>query len=452
MIIGYSCKDDPNCIRCFESGCSDCAGNYFLNSSKQCEKCYDPNCVTCYGKRQRDCWICGYEKRYLLLDDYSCTDCNLDGYYKTVQACKKCLPQCKNCEINNYLCTSCESGYFFQGYTCFKCIPNCQNCNNAITCQLCQSGYFLKGYSCIECIPNCQNCNNETTCELCQSGYHIHEQTNQCVICSQQSGYYISGKYCKQCNVACKECSGPTDLDCTICNQFYFQIDKTTKRCQICPNNAYLSSSNQDSNQNYCLVCSCQQCESGHILFNLKQCTQSCESVGSNYIYDSLTNTCTCQQGYNYLVRNPYKNNFDCSNGKGYGYFCDSHNICFQCSQNCSSCTDIQTCIKCNEGSYLWQNACSQNCFPDLNIFPNTQKGICECPEGYNLEYLKSPVQGQMLQEIMVSVLFIFIGITIKEMQNTANEDKRKVIEESRTRNFSSSSIYQKKRLFKNNI
>ncbi|EAR88510.3 hypothetical protein TTHERM_00176920 (macronuclear) [Tetrahymena thermophila SB210] len=216
MIIGFSCSNDPNCIRCFESGCSACADNYFLNSSKQCEKCFDPNCVSCKGKRQIDCWACGYEKRYLLEEDSSCTDCNLDGYYKKVQFCLKCLPQCKNCKENNYLCTSCESGYFFNEYTCFKCIPNCQNCNNAITCQLCQSGYFLKGYSCIECIPNCQNCNNETTCELCQSGYHIHEQTNQCVICSQQSGYYISGKYCKQCNVACKECSGPTDLDCTI--------------------------------------------------------------------------------------------------------------------------------------------------------------------------------------------------------------------------------------------
>ncbi|EWS76207.1 variant specific surface protein S2, putative (macronuclear) [Tetrahymena thermophila SB210] len=127
---------------------------------------------------------------------------------------------------------------------CEECSPGCKNCESDNFCSQCQSGYYIENNICNECLPNCQNCNNKITCELCQSGYHIHEQTNQCVICSQQLGYYISGKYCKQCNVACKECSGPTDLDCTICNQFYFQIDTTTKRCQTCPNNAYLNSSN----------------------------------------------------------------------------------------------------------------------------------------------------------------------------------------------------------------
>ncbi|KAL4469505.1 hypothetical protein ABPG74_004758 [Tetrahymena malaccensis] len=436
-----------NCIACSDNtNCSKCSPGYFINASNQCEKCFDPNCLTCSGKNQQDCTTCNSIKQYFLQDDHSCTDCNLDGYYKNSQQCSKCIQNCIICSDNSE-CSKCSTGYFINASNqCEKCFdPNCLKCSgkNQQDCTSCNSvkpyflqddhsctdcafnGYFLSSKNCLKCVPNCYNCSNTSTCDLCQPGYQVHEQTNPCVVCSQQSGYYVSGKYCKQCNIACKECSGPSDLDCIKCNQLYFQIDTTSKRCQTCPNDAYLISSeqncqtckyqctlcenvqssysmltidkNQNSNSNYCLVCSCQQCIRGYILFNQKQCTQRCDSIGSNYIYNSSTNTCDCQQGYNYQVRNPYKNNFDCSKDKGYGYYCDSHNICLQCSENCSSCSDSLTCTKCKEGSYLWQNACYKNCFQQLNIVPNMQKGICECPEGYNLEQLSTPIQGQIV-------------------------------------------------------
>ncbi|KAL4488070.1 hypothetical protein ABPG72_009408 [Tetrahymena utriculariae] len=436
-----------NCITCFNSStCSKCSPGYYIDSTQQCQKCYDPFCDQCSSANKSDCTLCQQSslKLYLLIDDNSCSNCNLEGYFKNTILCSKCIQNCITCSDSS-TCSKCSPGYFVnQSNQCEKCFdPNCLICssNNKDDCTSCNSvklyflsddhsctdckfdGYYIQSNNCLKCIPNCLTCLNGNTCDLCQSGYHVHEQTNQCVICSQQSGYYVSGRYCKQCNIACKECSGPTDQDCSICNEFYFQIDPTTNRCQTCPNNSYLISSkqncqkcnyqcilcnnitlsysmlaideSQNSNQIYCLVCSCQQCKSSYILFNQKQCTQSCESIGSNYIYNYSTNTCNCQQGYNYLVRNPYKNNFDCSNGSGYGYYCDSNNICLQCSQNCNSCSDSQTCTKCNEGSYLWQNACYKNCFPDLNIVPNIQTGNCECPDGYNFEKLNTPKEGQ---------------------------------------------------------
>ncbi|KAL4467882.1 hypothetical protein ABPG74_013217 [Tetrahymena malaccensis] len=234
-----------------------------------------------------------------------------------------------------------------------------------------------------------------------------------------------------------------------------FQQDQSqsSKRCQKCPNSSYLSSSNQncskcnyecircseidkqysmisiDSSQNnsesYCLVCSCAQCSTGYILFNQKQCTSNCENIGDNYKYNPLTNTCQCVQGFSYLVKNKADNKFDCTQGYGYGYFCDAQNQCYPCSENCSTCSNANICQKCNQGSYLWQNFCYPNCFPSLNIVPNNETGVCECPEGYVQKQLMNLTQGQkIICQLILKIKRIRLinSLIINQNDSTTNE------------------------------
>ncbi|KAL4477519.1 hypothetical protein ABPG74_002669 [Tetrahymena malaccensis] len=297
-----------------------------------------------------------------------------------------------------------------------QCNPGCVCTNQSglyILCNNCQPNLIY--------YPDTSDCKISNNCNGSSTVYSGMCCMSFCTVCNYANS---QGSQCIKCNAACNQCTGPTDQDCKQCNYLFFQVDPTnSKRCVKCPNNSYLNSSNKNcsncdyqcipcrsvdnnysmlqldsavsNNQDYCLVCSCRSCKNGYIKFNQKQCTSSCDSIGNNYEYNSSTNSCQCQAGYSYLVKNPYKNNFDCTQGYGFGYYCESNNICFKCIQNCSSCTDQKSCLKCNNGSYLWQNNCFSDCFPNLNIIPNADKGICECPQGYILQKLNPPIDGQ---------------------------------------------------------
>ncbi|KAL4461988.1 hypothetical protein ABPG74_000833 [Tetrahymena malaccensis] len=283
-------------------------------------------------------------------------------------------------------------------------------CNNNCICQI-SYGYT---YACSSCATGYIFFSSSLSCDIpsnCNQGQNIYNGICCPIKCLG---------FCKQCNVACKQCIGPTDQDCLLCSSSYFEIDnRQTKQCVKYFNN-YLKSSSQNcsncnyqyiicstvtetysmlqidqtmqNNQNYCQVCSCLQCQSGYVKFNEKQCTIDCDQVGQNYEYNTQTNSCQCQAGYNYQVKNPYNKKFDCTQGYGFGYYCNDQNQCFQCSDNCIACSDAQTCTKCNNGSFLWLNNCINECFPNLNIVQNTEQGICECPQGYFLQNLQYPI------------------------------------------------------------
>ncbi|KAL4477517.1 hypothetical protein ABPG74_002667, partial [Tetrahymena malaccensis] len=307
-------------------------------------------------------------------------------------------------------CSYCESGYIFY--------PTNNDCKKP---DICQNGSGLVidisngQMCCIDCCQQCnwQNADGSQNCTQCISGYELIG--NRCYENCKSNFYRDQDK---------SQCTGTTDQDCTLCNQLYFQFDKISKRCQKCPNNQYLQSSNQfcstcdyqcipcnsipftfstfqiDSNlitsQDYCLVCSCKQCQDGFIKFNEQQCIASCDLIGSNYVFDSSTNSCQCQPGYKYQIQNPFKNNFDCTQGLSQGYYCNDQNKCLKCNQNCIQCSDSQNCQKCNKGYYLWENNCNSSCFPNLSVVPNENSGKCECAQGYILQKLQNPIQNQL--------------------------------------------------------
>ncbi|KAL4478454.1 hypothetical protein ABPG74_006689 [Tetrahymena malaccensis] len=295
-------------------------------------------------------------------------------------------------------CHSCLPGFFYFG--------EFDKCSHPETCKSNDGSKIMgNGMCCTDFCVFCFWIDRIQKCSECSKGKYLKK------IDEANDKYNL----CIKCNEACKECVGPTDQDCKSCNQFYFQIDKSSpKRCLKCPNKQYLKSSEQNCSNcdyqcvlcdsaleqysmlikeaslmstggEYCLICSCKQCLSEYIKFNQNQCTKSCENIGQNFQYDQVTNSCQCKLGHNYLIKNPFKKNFDCSKEISYEYYCDSNNNCFKCSQDCLKCSNSQTCIKCKEGSYLWQNRCYTDCLPELNIVPNLEKGVCECPQGYEL-------------------------------------------------------------------
>ncbi|KAL4477521.1 hypothetical protein ABPG74_002671 [Tetrahymena malaccensis] len=343
-------------------------------------------------------------------DDYNKNLKNvLSPINRKLSSCNKnCL--CVNAPGNYPLCTGCKSNLIYY--------PSVNYCQDPSICNSTPGSTVIPGMCCMNYCLMCNFANPQgsQTCQQCQAGYDLI--ANNCYQ-KCQNGTYRYPNYS-----SCNQCTGPTDQDCKQCNNLYFQVDpNNSKRCVKCPNNSYLNSSNKNcsncdyqcipcssvdndysmlqldsavnNNQDYCLVCNCKLCENGYIKFNQKQCTSSCDSIGNNYEYNSTNNSCQCQAGYNYLVKNPYKNNFDCTQGYGFGYYCDSNNVCFKCIQNCSSCTDSKSCLKCKNESYLWQNTCFTDCFPKLNILPNADKGTCECPQGYILQQLNPSIDGQ---------------------------------------------------------
>ncbi|KAL4496530.1 hypothetical protein ABPG72_015891 [Tetrahymena utriculariae] len=323
------------------------------------------------------------------------------------------------------------------------------------------SGELIKHRNLSDCNNNCI-CNGSGAfpkCSYCKPGYIFYPTNNDCkttnvctgsgFVLDQSNGQMCCIFCCQKCNwqnsdgsQSCTECISGYELigkQCyENCRPGTYRFNTQCKRCQKCPNDQYLKSSNQfcstcdyqcipcnsipftfsifqmDSslitNQDYCLVCSCKQCQNGYIKFNDQQCIASCDQVGSNYEYVSSTNSCQCQPGYKYLTQNPFKNTLDCTQGQGQGYYCNNQNKCFKCSQNCNECSDSLTCQKCNKGFYVWENNCNSSCFPDLNIVPNENSGVCECPQGYILRQLQTPLQNQqkvcqldlILQEIHI--------------------------------------------------
>ncbi|EAR96587.3 zinc finger lsd1 subclass family protein (macronuclear) [Tetrahymena thermophila SB210] len=451
---GTNLYPDRSCKFC------DLTNKQFLDTHHICQSC-DSSCQQCSGPSSIQCISCPSGTN--LFPDNSCRFCDKANkkYLDSSNVCRDCDQTCQTCSgPTTTQCLTCTSGtnfypdktcrfcdiankqYLDSSNICQQCDVTCQTCNGSAptSCLTCPNGTSLyPDRSCKVCnTSNKQYIDSQQSCQYCDSSCQTCDGSSPDNCLSCPSGYFKQGNKCIQCNAACKECIGTSDQDCIECNQLYFQFDKNTKICQKCPNDQYLKYSNQscsncdyqcipcnsipltfsmfqiDSNlsssQDYCLVCSCKQCLSGYVKFNDQQCIASCDEIGSNYQYDSSTNSCQCQPGYNYQVKNPIKNNFDCAQGYGQGYYCNDSNKCFQCSQNCSQCSDIQTCQKCGKGFYLWKNNCYSSCFPDLNIVPNENSGECECTQGYFLQKLSTPIQNQFdscqlvlaLQEIQI--------------------------------------------------
>ncbi|KAH0570842.1 Cysteine-rich membrane protein 2 [Spironucleus salmonicida] len=389
ILQGNACKACPvNCLNCSSTTtCTKCQDNSIL-AARTCTKCED-NCLACASDS-----VCGICREGFILQNEKCLKMDCDGnqpcqtkqkfmqnktvsrYVKRPQHCKKlnkkglcdqCIDTyvavngyCKDCPlgcvdcISLQVCNKCRQYFFLNpqkecklcGSSCAICtsVDNCTQCvgshalyqnkcymkgdNQCNDEDLCETKEFCKlqtwGNKCRSCLANCQICKDATTCDLCVEGY-----------------YFENGK-CNPCQSQCKTCENKTS--CLSCNdgldlsgikQCIEQLCTVSKPCvegQFCE---LIDSGNKCTKCNAsCKTCSasttCDSCETGLDLSTSKKCVEN---------QCSDTHQCT-------------KSHF-CQN-------LETGNICKNCSENCLSCTDSNTCTSCNSAFYLDSKVCKK--------------------------------------------------------------------------------------------
>lgn len=177
-----------------------------------------------------------------------------------------CPTPCNQCIVqnNNVQCTSCLTGYFYNG-----------NCLSS-----CPSGYYIQPstLSCQKCPSLCLICDNNTNCLTCSNSLYSPPNCNASnIVCLANQYVEPSNSSCVNCNTACATCYGPSAAQCTSCVNLtgvvYYLLGSSC--LTDCPGgyvrNATINKCTQCSVTN-CLNCNqssttCTACYSGYILF-----------------------------------------------------------------------------------------------------------------------------------------------------------------------------------------
>ncbi|BFU26633.1 protein kinase, putative [Entamoeba histolytica HM-1:IMSS-B] len=254
---------------------------------------------------------------------------------------------------------------------------------------------------------------------------------------SCSTGCYKNGRFCKRCDSTCFDCMFQSDF-CTECNGTRYLVNNECKECSTsfgkncrkcdeesgctdCPSGNQMNSkicqpcNNFDPN---CLLCSnnqCQSCSNGFYIANngkCNSCLKNTATLGNNCL-ECISNVCykcsngspgqytllggkcvTCPEKYSHCKQCNDRQCLSCEENTGYYY---SNGECKQCSSHCLSCSNSNTCTKCQDGYYLSGKKCvscsTRNCkLCDVNscfsCLENSylSKGICTtCQNKYPL-------------------------------------------------------------------
>ena len=135
-MVNNQCQPDLSCNS--TAACLDCPATYLL-SSGQCQDCQSAgqHCAECSAA-----------------DRSRCVDC-LEGYALESGGCSPCATGCKKCLSPAY-CVECEAGYFDVMHengtgtgVCKMCEQVCSECwKTSKQCTSCASGYYFNGWKC----------------------------------------------------------------------------------------------------------------------------------------------------------------------------------------------------------------------------------------------------------------------------------------------------------------
>ncbi|KAL4469881.1 hypothetical protein ABPG72_011102 [Tetrahymena utriculariae] len=403
----YYCRQcSESCLICNNStSCTICKQGYYLNGNI-CSPC-DSSCLSCFGPGSNNCLICQQSGYYISIkqnnicilqcdtsqQQYVDNTTNLQQMY-CKQCDKSCLTcsngtSCLTCNDGDYiigsLCSQCQLGYFMTDNQCTKCDDSCQSCSgqgpsNCVVCSqldfyisssqnnicvsqcdLTQSQYIdnitnPQQMYCRKCPSSCQSCNNDTNCTSCIQGYFLNQ--NQCF----------------QCDSSCLTCLGPGHTNCIVCAQAnsYISVKQNNSCVSVCDTTqAQYIDTLSNPLQNYCRLCNsqcqtcssqqiCTQCIQGYYLnqYQCNQCNSSCQSCSGGSESDCII----CQQ-QGYYISTQQNNTCVTQCDVHQGQYIDNTTnpkqmYCRQCSSNCLTCQDQNTCIYCIEGYFLNQNQC----------------------------------------------------------------------------------------------
>ena len=337
--------------------------------------CYE-TCSQCNGRgneNNHNCISCSNSRGYYLKENGNKNCFNtttieqgyyFDNYYKEFKKCfYRCLTCSKNGDITNNNCDKCNNtkGYYFDINQI-----NCVNKNEL------PSNYYLD----IEeekfklCNNSCYSCNGptENNCTSCDNVTYFFKENDNSGKCFDDNtigiGYYLDGidKLYKKCNGRCDTCNeggSETNSSCLTCNNnedFYFAQNYYHHcfKSNELPANYYL-----DQEQNIFKLCneSCFSCD-GPFYNN---CT-SCDNVTYFFKENDLNKIC-------------YKNI-----SLEEGYYLDKNANLYRktvCNARCLSCNEVgndtlSKCLKCkNSNDYHFSPDLPKHCV-NINELPST--------------------------------------------------------------------------------
>lgn len=399
-------SDTDSCIECsvntykFKNTCVTQCGNGFHSSpQKECVPCNDLNCLNC-SENEKECNDC---KDSYYVFNKSCISSCPDGYVANeMDICMKCIDsKCKKCSssnlniclecsigslFNNNCLDTCPNGYYSLYKKCQSCDFNCDECSNENSCIKCKSTFVLSNNKCKTDCPektvalngkcencldsNCINCNDDLkTCNKCGLSYLLHESTcvQKCPI-----GFFSNGSKCLKCEENCDICND--DKECLECTSEWFLFNKhcnkpcplftyqSNKECKYCTDSEKCRICDQ-SNPNDCL-----QCNSG-ILYQ-KRCInrcpnktyfsqqlKTCDNCIDNCTQCSNSQSCLkCDAGFVVL-------DGKCINKCPFGYV-QINDLCVKCGKGCETCTDydINKCLSCQDSLKFLNGICYSSC------------------------------------------------------------------------------------------
>ncbi|KAL4486100.1 hypothetical protein ABPG72_012153 [Tetrahymena utriculariae] len=248
---------------------------------------------------------------------------------------------------------TCQMRYtMFLNSTYNSCVKSCNsvdhhyNSNPTNTISLYSSSITL----CQKCNDKCFGCKdgNPNVCSDCYNNMYLNPFTNTCdqqkpasTFCQAQKVNNQIFQNCQKCDPSCKECSS----------------DNNPKSCissNICTLNRYLNPYTNNCDQSQPQSTSCSQITlHDQTFYYCQKCDPSCKECSIPESSSSCT-LCDINSTNKYFFMNK------CLIAQPPSTYCNSNFICYECDQNCISCSGSSSnCLRCKDKLYLFKNQCS---------------------------------------------------------------------------------------------
>ena len=415
----YQYNSESNCYnKCNVKNCKDCSDN--INQCKICLQNY-----TIVDNNNNNCILIN-----TLGNNYYTND-NEIHYY----SCYYKFNNCYTCTKNGEKCTKCNTNYYFLNNDYSKCYKESDLINQY------KNGMYkfnsIEYYSCNKGVNKCLTCLNGTYCYSCENNYNlICNYYDKCYLSKELSNTYFKDnnlncyKLCK--DYGCYECLSETN--CQSCINKY---ELFNNRCyeegsvkNFCVNSlGYIKNCNEVmTNCLYCLSCSiCKTCSGDNVVIYKNENSYPCIKLSElkNKYYLNITNnvyypchmsfnhckSCTnekicleCLNNYALVIEENYSSSciLETEIDKKKYILSPNNEIkkYYPCSfyiNDCSLCTNINTCEKCKKGYGFinWDISKCENisskdiCSPDNINYFSCLDGIMFCKKTLNQECLE---------------------------------------------------------------